>query len=108
MSASSFAKTPAAKPAKTPAAHPLQKQLEGYWISKGAIPLRWEFQPGKANTGNMFAWDKDISYKRNPYLLKGKNLLVFPGMKISMKVTFERGVMVLTTGKQVRRFQRES
>lgn len=95
------------KPA-SPALHPLQRRLEGYWVSLDEENLRWEFRPKKGNTGILYAWFRDISYQKRSYTLKGKDLMALPQLKLNVKVKFNGDTMTLTEKKQILRFKRMS
>ena len=92
--------------APKPALHPLQNQIRGFWVSSDGEDQRWEFQPSKGNTGILYAWYRDISYHKRPYILQGKNRMFLPQLKMNVTVTFRRGEMILTEGKEVLRFKR--
>lgn len=94
--------------AANPPAHPLQKRLEGYWVSQDKDQLKWEFSPGKRNTGHLYDWFRDISYHKSPYLLMGRDQLVLPQKKLKFRIKFSKGLMILSQGKKQRTFKKIS
>ena len=96
------------KPPAKPPIHPLQSRIKGYWVSNDAEKNKWEFEPGPGSAGFLYAWNKDSSYHKRPYFIKGQNSIVIPKLKLTFVATFERGMLVLSQGNNKRVFRKES